>query len=582
MATFTSSVSSAASSKRPVRAVPTRPRDVYAYWLEQSRPLTADESKARLLWFETVPLHHKTQALFELEGALKAIAALASIPRWAEQEQINPSTISARDLMYLMQHGVQYALHRANELMGAEPDSGALSPRSSKVAEIGPLARDAGEWRHPPYAMMEHSAQQRTPEESLDRLCESLRHAHALCSRWLEHAEIPLDVWTATHATVVQQIQQNRYFNPLFVLDYRAELDRIRVPSVLGLLQDVRFVSLHRVLVLLFLWRSRVERYIDWATELLFKQVEVHSHPAGWLPMQTASLVYGIWSVVYAETLAYCSWNEQYLRHALHQEVHQELLSFPADQTLAQYEQIRGQLKALPLLTSAFESWLRRLSAEVRDGSYHLYQLLPNHVTMAAAAETSGATSKATSADGHVESARRVLGSMQHLLRHGADTILSMVAPARDLTPPRDEVQARVEQSETLRQQAWMFAQVLRAFAEHARLIDYRAAPWEAQSDVRFVSDFLEHFRSLGYQLLRMSDYQRMDPFLKAIERLRQLESLDASHLQYMAQECDSLRSFLLSLVDQISARAELQSRPFDKRKAATILKAHLHATQHA
>src|SRR5690606_39816627 len=133
----------------------------------------------------------------------------------------------------------------------------------------------------------------------------------------------------------------------------------------------------------------------------------------------------------------------------------------------------------------------------------------------------------------------------------------------------------RGETSERLRRDVWMFAQILRAFyakAEHTPDEDQ----WGPVNQFQYVREFLAYFRSMGYPLLRASDYPRFDSFMSAIGQLGDSDLANPETLATSVQECVAFHAYLEDLFHQISRREELTSTPFDRRNAAVALRLYL------
>ena len=123
-----------------------------------------------------------------------------------------------------------------------------------------------------------------------------------------------------------------------------------------------------------------------------------------------------------------------------------------------------------------------------------------------------------------------------------------------------------------------MFTQILRAFLAKAEAVQGTSDQWAGVGSFQFVREFLVHFRAIGYQLVRLSDYERLDPFLASLEELRDVDLLDPSRLSLAVGECRALMNFLDGLFTKVSQRAEVANKPFDKRDAAETLKIYLGA----
>jgi hypothetical protein len=140
-----------------------------------------------------------------------------------------------------------------------------------------------------------------------------------------------------------------------------------------------------------------------------------------------------------------------------------------------------------------------------------------------------------------------------------------------------DDLAARRSLSERLRRDVWMFAQIVRAFAQKARAVPAaRDERWTGTSSLQFVREFLAYFRAMGYPLLRAADYPRFDAYLGAMAELEESELIEPSRLDKATAESEQFYEFLTALFDQIGHRVELASTPFDRRAAASSLRLYL------
>jgi hypothetical protein len=141
-----------------------------------------------------------------------------------------------------------------------------------------------------------------------------------------------------------------------------------------------------------------------------------------------------------------------------------------------------------------------------------------------------------------------------------------------------DDQAARRATSERLRRDVWMFAQIARAFASKARHTDAATDTWVTTQNLSFVREFLGYFRAMGYPLLRMGDYARIDDFMVAMNGLADADLLDPARLEAAAAECEAFHGFLTDLFNGISQREELGGSTFDRQAAARALKLYLGA----
>ena len=122
-----------------------------------------------------------------------------------------------------------------------------------------------------------------------------------------------------------------------------------------------------------------------------------------------------------------------------------------------------------------------------------------------------------------------------------------------------------------------MFAQIVRAFAAKAESTPSEDR-WAFVHNIQYVREFLAYFRTMGYPLLRSTDYPRFDAFMRAMERLSDTDLVDPGRLEAAIDECVAFHSFLVQLFDDISRRDVLADVPFDRRAAASALKLYISA----
>jgi hypothetical protein len=168
--------------------------------------------------------------------------------------------------------------------------------------------------------------------------------------------------------------------------------------------------------------------------------------------------------------------------------------------------------------------------------------------------------------------------SLRATLHHAIRSLCAELAPSAAAPELASESGAQREASERLRRDVWMFLQVLRAFLAKAEAATVDPDQWASHASFQFVREFLDHFRAIGYQLVRASDYGHLDRFLSALDSLRDVDLLDPRRLRGAVDECAAFYTFLDELFRNVSRRAELQGVPFDKKRAAEMLKIYLGA----
>ena len=139
-------------------------------------------------------------------------------------------------------------------------------------------------------------------------------------------------------------------------------------------------------------------------------------------------------------------------------------------------------------------------------------------------------------------------------------------AIARALDPTLGESElfedegARLEQSERLRRDLWVFREMCRHTAQE--LAQPGADPQVAEALRRYATEF----RDVGYQLLRHSDRELFDRFLDLLEGWsgRRGEST-AIRMQRLRDDCRRFAEILDKALELVGKRKELQKRPIDE-----------------
>jgi hypothetical protein len=138
-----------------------------------------------------------------------------------------------------------------------------------------------------------------------------------------------------------------------------------------------------------------------------------------------------------------------------------------------------------------------------------------------------------------------------------------------------DDTSARREVASRLRQDVWMFAQIVRAFAAKAQQTSADDR-WSALQSFQYVREFLAYFRAMGYPLLRATDYPHFDAFIAAMGALEDTDLVDPARLRRAVEECSTFYEYLQQLFDDVSRRDVLRGVPFNRRDAATALRLYI------
>ena len=516
-------------------------RDPYANLLRDTRALRRDQATARDAWFAGLPWERKEASLFELEMLLKGLATFGNPRNHAGPPRRTPAVAhDFHEELRTLRQVVDRAIQLVRTLLGDKDKAYTFSRYLETV-----LPEDAERSR-----LVKEQLTQDTPQEALFLIRNSFTSYLELIDGLLRLGRISHRQYFAMHGTLTREVGRNVYFNPLQALEFRSEFDRIRSAEVLEALESVPTEAAHRVAALTFLALFRGLKYVALVDEYA-------SDP------ETTRLAYVILSVLRSDMRALTRFLGRRAADSMADGFERDLLSISAEELMSQHGEISHVAAGLVSLRGTLETTANTLRIEIRktlerdlptpDSGLPPEELGPQVVVAAAA--------------------------LRATLHHAIHTLCGEIRPDR---PPPELAQGDAQRkaaSERLRRDVWMFAQILRAFLAKAKATRGDTDRWAAQASFHFVREFLTHFRAIGYQLVRTSDYERLEPFMKALDALRDVDLLEPERLQAIIGECEELYSFLQRLFEEISRRAELADTPFDKKAAADTLKIYLGAS---
>ncbi len=518
-----------------------RPVDAYADLLGGTRGLTPERVRARDAWVATLESVEKRDALFELEVLLKALACFAN-PRNHPGPR-HGASIGARDFSAALMHA-RAALARAARLTRALAEGREPSPaaRSTRYLETLLPEGDA------PVPFAGDALAESTPERSLAVLRTGIENLIEVARGAGRLPHVPFRLFHSVLAVGRREVERSTFFNPLRALEFRAEHDRIEIPSLLEATPTVPGSHGPRLVALSFLSLFRMLRYLS----LLEARAR---EPGG-----ASSVVYLVMSVLRSDGRALTD-------HLLHRagarladDFDRDVFSVAASEIARHDESLAAAGRRLIEIRATLEGVAANLQLELRrafERDFPAPDASPSHDEIVAAAASVSATLRPA-----LQSAVLVL----------AATIGVSPRDARLF----DGEDARRLLSERLRRDVWMFAQIVRAFSHKARVAPEAEVRWTGPSPLHFVREFLAYFRAMGYPLLRAADYPRFDAFLAAMNALDESDLMVSGLLDVAVAESELFAEFLTELFDQIGRRAELASRPFDRRAAAESLRAYL------
>jgi hypothetical protein len=517
--------------------------DAYADLLSGTRALEREGRALRDAWFHGLALENKDEILFEFEVLLKATACFANPrnhpgpPRRTPvvAQDLRTATLACRD-------GLQHAVILARQLLGSR-DRAFVFHRYLETV----LPEDNMRTR-----LLREGAGQATPEDSLIMLRHALTSSIEVVEGVLRAQRVPFRTFYAVLSGAQREIGHNAFFNPLTALEFRPEFDRIKSTQVLELIRTVPGAEAHRLVALTFLSLFRMLRYLR-----LLARIGVES--GGGRRRRAFGRAYLVLSVLRSDARALSDYLRRRAGALLAESFERDLLRVPASDLVHRSANLRAAGHRLIAIKSALEGISGNLRLELRRAFQHD---LP--------------APDAGSSDGELRAA--LVASVTNLrpaLRNAILFLGKALGVSLEEGGVFDDQAARRETSERLRRDVWMFAQIVRAFstkAQHSPTEDR----WAGLYNFQYVREFLAYFRTMGYPLLRASDYPRFDAFMGAMGRLQDTDLVVPTRLEQAIDECVAFHGFLVRLFDDISKRDVLDGVPFDRRAAAAALRLYL------
>jgi hypothetical protein len=492
-----------------------------------------------------MPLEGKEDVLFELEVLLKASACFAN-PR-NHPGLLRRAPIVAQDFReatQLTREGVQRAVDLTRMLLGTRDRTYVFYRYLETV-----LPEDAARTR-----LGREGTSQSSPEESLLVLRHGLSSLGEVIEGVLRAQHTPFRLFYASLSAVRREVERNAFFNPLTALEFRPEFDLIKPTAVVDLMRNVPAGPARRLVALAFLSLFRMLRYLR-----LLARIAAEPHPRR---RRVAGRTYLVLSVLRSDARALSEYLRRHASEMLAVSFERDLFAIKAGSIREHADALRARGHRLLGIKSALEAITGNLRLEMRRAFQHD---LPPVDAAVSEHELRAAISASVS-------------TLRPALRNAILFLGKALGSDLEAGGVFDDQTAHRESSERLRRDVWMFAQIVRAFSAKARNTP-AADLWSDKHGLAYVREFLAYFRSMGYPLLRSTDYPGFDAFTTAIERLSDTDIVDPARLTHALEECGAFHEFLTSLVEEIGKREVLANVPFDRRAAAATLKLYLGAS---
>jgi hypothetical protein len=511
-------------------------RDYYTEFIEGSRWLKKEQADARTAWFEDLPWEHKETTLFRFEMLLKGLVCFRN-PVNHPGPPLGEDMVMGREFnaeLVLVRSMMRNIAETGRVLIGKKDHSFVFKRYLESV-----LVQD-----HARARLAKTALAQDTPEQSLTLLVEALKDHLDVMEGLFPTSHVSFRLFSSVIKLVQREINRSEYFDPLASFEFRSEFDRIKNVEVLEVIANIESDPSRRVGALAFLSLFRMMRYLD-----LIAQEQAEGSSMG--PLFAFLALFRSDAGALASFLRKdaASWISDGFGR-LYESYQPEMISRRFDNLIVEFDKLKSLRELLGSMGNQLELELRKMY------EYHI----PALETVKSKDDLSLCILQAT-------------GSLRSFVQN------SIVLIAREFFPKVEGERLFVDfssdraRSERLRRDIWMFQQILRAFMAKAKGSVGVTDQWAGMSTFRFVKEFVDYFKSMGYQLLRYSDYTRFDNFMSLVNRLRDGDVLEVQRLSLVVSECEDFQAFLGQMFDAVSRREELAGEPFDRKDAARTLK---------
>ncbi len=143
---------------------------------------------------------------------------------------------------------------------------------------------------------------------------------------------------------------------------------------------------------------------------------------------------------------------------------------------------------------------------------------------------------------------------------------LKIVAPDTATDTIFPEVTSRYEQSSRLREDLWVFAEVLRYVIE--QISNESLDSDKKRHSYKCLLDFLTYFENLSFQAVRYTEYDSFLEFFHEMRPLRNETFDDPVRNQDIVSNFECFRIFISMVLGHVEQRAELQNQHLDRDQA--------------
>lgn len=469
--------------------------------------------RAKRDWLRTLRHQDADDLLFRFETLLKALDRFFNIQNHPRRRG---GPITVEDPMSI-EIGVAdrrlRALLRMTEAILNEADTSAFVFRSYVETQlISDVERTE---------LLQRHAQQATPLESLYMLQIGLRSLVHLTEGLLKAEGVRVTAFQALGYQYTQLLLNNRFFNPLRERGFDVRYDRVDHALLQRCVRNAPSEGVRRGLSFLLLTLNRLLKICRWISPSATTVEEFHDA----LP---------ILALLRSEFRVLIPFLENRFTH----------YAFEVGPRTEQERALAERADAL-----AFQ-----LSMESRKVFEQL--LLDYAVTRHVGRLRAG-----------LEAAHGLLNTF---LQQAVVSAVQVVLP--EVTGPEiySDFVGRLEQSRRLRQDLWIFHEILRNTV--AVVGDRNRDPLAKRVAYQTLMEYINYFQNLSFQLIRAADHETFEHFFADLRALKQETFTAAERAYELARNWEHFRIFLETTLGHVGQRAELRNEPIDEAQARRVL----------
>lgn len=470
-------------------------------------------AQTRSRWLLGLKLEAKAEKLFELEVLLKGIDRFFNLQNLPLNSDDNPIRLNFVDEIAIACLGYARIAEISRRFLEAS-DRSYYQFRYYVESEIlGDLARSR---------VIEHSLAQNTPEESLMLIYSSFLGLKNLCAELSRLKEARFPLFFHLGSLTSHAIVQNKYFNPITMVEFRPEFDHVANHIVTRAVRGIPEPQSRRLISVVILAFYRLLHYLGF--------IDQRSDDLAKLKQ---SLI--IFALVNSEARHLISFLEKEMRPRL------EKSGNPLAKNFAQMADALG---------FQFNMELRKVNHSELVGSSKHNQLDPLKTA--------------------VDNSKGILGNflMQSIVQ-----MVQVLAPEIKGEEIFPDFTSRRQQSNKLREELAVFKTLMDKFEEITESSIEGASLKNFIKYLLIQKSYIKYMEKHTVSLIRYGD---LVEFRKYFAKINSLTTDDLHHMDKLEEfkmESKFFKIFLETTLGHICQRADLQGEPLDEKRIQARLK---------